>query len=132
MRGVLNQVKNNAWQIIVVEDEFDSAQMVSKILNYHGVEVFMAHNGHECLSLLREVTPTLIVMDLAMPEMDGWETLDVIRSNPATGTIPVVAVSAYYSVDVADQAIAAGFDAFFSKPLSPLSFVSSLEKLILN
>lgn len=123
---------NNTWQIIVVEDEFDSAQVVSKILNFHGVEVLMAHNGHECLTLLQNVTPTLIVMDLAMPEMDGWETLELIRANPVTGSIPVVAVSAYYSVDVAEQALAAGFDAFFAKPLSPISFVNSLEKIVAN
>jgi len=61
-------VKNDVWRIIVVEDEFDSAKMVSKILNYHGIEVHHAHDGYECLEMLNQFEPTLIVTDLAIRE----------------------------------------------------------------
>jgi len=124
-------VNNNLWRIIVVEDEFDSAKMVSKILTYHGIEVHVAHDGHECLALLDTFEPTLIVTDLAMPGMDGWQTLGAIRANPQTAHIPVVAITAYYSVDVAEEAVNAGFDAYYSKPLDPKSFVQDLSKIVL-
>ncbi len=118
------------WQIIVVEDEYDSLKMVSDILKFHGIDVLIAHNGRECLDLLKMHQVNLIVTDLAMPEMDGWETLNAIRANPQTEKIPVVAISAYHSVEVAGQARAAGFDAFYAKPISPKTFVQNLAKLI--
>ena len=120
----------NTWQIIVVEDEFDSIQMVSEILRFYGAQVLVAHNGKECLALLNKSHASLVLTDLAMPEMDGWETLSAIRANPLTEKIPVVAISAYHSVDVAEQAMAAGFDAFFPKPVSPKTFVHSLAEVI--
>lgn len=122
--------RERAWQVVVVEDEFDSEQMISKILNYHGIEVMVAHNGKECLRLLEHVQPTFVVTDLSMPEMDGWETLNAIRANPNTQMIPVVAMTAYHSSDVAEQALNAGFDAFFPKPISPKYFVENLAKLL--
>lgn len=121
---------DHAWKIIVVEDEFDSEQLIYKILTYHGIDVQIVHNGKECLSLLDSVRPTFIVTDLAMPVMDGWETLSAIRANPQTETIPVVAMTAYHSSDVAEKALDAGFDAFFTKPISARYFVESLAKLI--
>ena len=105
------------WLVLVVEDEYDSVQMVSKILNHHGIEAHVAGNGVECLEMLAQMEPTIIVMDLAMPEMDGWETLVAIRSNPETAHIPVVAMTAYHSVDVASDAIEAGFDSIFPNRL---------------
>ncbi|MBI1279431.1 MAG: response regulator [Anaerolineaceae bacterium] len=121
---------HEGWQFIVVEDEYDSLQMVSDILRFHGINVLIAHNGRECLDLLTMNSAHLVVTDLAMPEMDGWETLNAIRSNPRTAMIPVVAISAYHSVEVAEKARAAGFDAFYAKPISPKAFVQNLAKLV--
>jgi CheY-like chemotaxis protein len=118
------------WDILIVEDEYDSAEMVGQLLTHHGVRVHVARNGHECLSMLGELTPTLVIMDLALPEMDGWETLNQIRANPDTTHLPVVAVTAYHSVNVAQDALQAGFDAYFSKPIDADSFVDSLSQVV--
>lgn len=123
-------MQSKDWQVVVVEDEYDSVQMISKILNYHGIRVLVAHNGKECVELLKCVRPTFVVTDLAMPEMDGWETLNAIRANPETEHIPVIAITAYHSSDVADKALNAGFDAFFPKPISPKYFVEKIGKLL--
>lgn len=123
-------MSDRSWRIIVVEDEDDSVKMVSKILSYHGVEVHVARNGRECIDLLKQIMPTLIVTDLAMPGMDGWQTLAAIRANPQTEHIPVVAVTAYHSANLAEEAENVGFDACFPKPVNPNSFVDSLAKLI--
>lgn len=104
--------------------------MLSKILNFHGIEVHIARNGEECMALLQTLAPTLIITDLAMPRMDGWRTLEAVRANTTTQHIPVVAITVYDSVDVAEEAEKAGFDAYFSKPLNPRDFVESLEKLL--
>lgn len=120
------------WRVLVVEDEFDSIQMVSKILRHHGAEVTVAHNGHECLDLLKDMEPTVVIMDLALPEMDGWETLHQIRTGGQMAHIPVVAITAYHSVNVAEDAAEAGFDAYFPKPLNTNSLVSKLATIIQN
>jgi two-component system cell cycle response regulator DivK len=118
------------WQILVVEDEFDSIQIVSQILQHHGAQVFIARNGHECLALLNTVDPTLIMMDLALPEMDGWQTLEKVRALPDKAHIPVVAITAYHSINVQEDARLAGFDAYFPKPLDTHSIVKKLADII--
>ena len=120
----------NDWTVIVVEDTFDDIQLVSAILAYHGVNVKVAVNGVECLKLLQDVNPTMIITDLSMPEMDGWEMLSQIRSNSLISHIPVIAVTAYDSVAVAYDAANAGFDAYIAKPLSPRTFVDSLMQIV--
>jgi len=120
----------NDWQILVVEDEDDSLQMVSKILQHHGIQVQVARNGYECIKLLKKIDVTMIIMDLAMPEMDGWETLVEIRANPETAHLPVVAITAYHSANVAQDAVHAGFDAYFPKPPDAISFVDRLVEVM--
>ena len=118
------------WAVLVVEDEHDSVQVISEILLHYGIQVYTARNGYECLEMLQEFEPTLIVMDLAMPELDGWQTLMEIRANPDTAHIPVVAVTAYHSANVAQDALHAGFNAYFPKPLHPTQFVEDIVELI--
>jgi len=118
------------WTVIVVEDTFDDVQVASTILAHFGVHVHVAQNGKECLVLLDTVKPTCIVTDLAMPEMDGWEMLTQLRRNASTCHIPVVAVTAYDSVDVGQDAAKAGFDAYFAKPLSARHFMDDLAQIL--
>ncbi|GAB5490090.1 MAG: response regulator [Phototrophicaceae bacterium] len=118
------------WRILVVEDEYDSIQMVSKILRHSGAEVHIARNGHECIKVLETLAPTFIIMDLALPEMDGWETLAKIRESEHTAHIPVAAITAYHSVNVEEDAYDAGFNAYFPKPLDTINLVEYLSHLI--
>lgn len=121
-------IKNRT--VIVVEDTYDDVQLASAILKHYGAIVKVAHNGKECMDLLQHVIPEIIVTDLSMPEMDGWEMLSQIRSADATRHIPVIAVTAYDSVDVAHDAVNAGFDAYVAKPLSPHTFLQYIENLM--
>ena len=118
------------WQIIVVEDTYDDVELASTILAYHGVDVIIAHNGQECLDLLQTTHPTCIVTDLSMPVMDGWQMLSHIRDIYDSASMPVIATTAYDSVEVAQEALKAGFNAYFPKPLSPRHFVDSLKELL--
>lgn len=123
-------MNQSAWHVLIVEDEQDSVQMVSEILGFHGIDVEVARNGYECLETLNNFRPTLIIMDLSMPEMDGWQTLANIRDNPETADIPVVAITAYHSANVAHDAMNSGFDAYYSKPIDALSFVKNITTLV--
>jgi CheY-like chemotaxis protein len=123
-------MNRSEWRVLVVEDEDDSLKMVSKILQHHGIQVHVARNGHECLGMLKRVNPTLVITDLAMPEMDGWETLVEMRADPQTAHIPVVAITAYHSANVAQDALQAGFDAYFAKPPNAISFVDELAQIV--
>lgn len=116
--------------IVVAEDTYDDRELVSEILSLSGCTVHLANNGADCITLVHTVQPALIITDLAMPEMNGWEVLTYLRNNAATAHIPVVALTAYYSVNVMQDAKNAGFDAFFAKPVSPMDFLSKIEALL--
>jgi CheY-like chemotaxis protein len=118
------------WIVLVVEDEYDSLQVVLQVLQHHGIRVHSAHDGQECLNVVETIHPTLIITDLAMPKLDGWQTLAKLRSNPSTAHIPVLAMTAYHSVSVAEDALEAGFDAYFPKPIDPATFVESLSRFV--
>ncbi|NWF70251.1 MAG: response regulator [Chloroflexi bacterium] len=118
------------WKVLLVEDEYDSVQTISKILRHYGIAVETAHNGRECLAVMERSLPTVVVMDLMMPEMDGWQTLARIRADSHLAQVPVVAVTAYYSFDVAEDAHKAGFDGYFKKPVSATGFVQQLAHIV--
>lgn len=118
------------WTIIVVEDTYDDQQVVSYVLGHSGIKVHIAHNGDECIDLLKRVEPDLIITDLAMPRRDGWQTLVAVRADTRTAHIPVVAITAYHSAEVAADAMRAGFDGYFPKPLNPQTFVARLREII--
>ncbi|QPC81414.1 response regulator [Phototrophicus methaneseepsis] len=120
----------DGWHVLLVEDEFDSLQMVTKILLHHGAEVRVARDGYECLIVLESYQPTLVIMDLAMPQMDGWETLSRIRARSDLAHLPVVAITAYHSVSVEQDAYDAGFDAYLSKPLETNNLIDQLMSVI--
>lgn len=122
----------NEWHILLVEDEFDSLQMISKIMMHHGVDLRVARDGQECLAVLDTYTPTLVVMDLALPVMDGWETLSAIRADEKWSQIPVVAITAYHSVSVEADAYEAGFDGYMPKPIDTNRFMDQLATVIMQ
>ncbi|NJL93190.1 MAG: response regulator [Anaerolineae bacterium] len=123
-------MESSTWQVLVVEDEFDDSQVISKILRHHGVEVRVAGDGHECLEVLKTYRPTMVIMDLALPGMDGWETLKAMRQNPATADIPVIAVTAYHSSSVQEDTEKAGFNGYMPKPANPSHLLDHLRGIL--
>lgn len=119
-----------SWKVLVVEDEADSMDVVTDILEYHNIETLGVKSAEEALSTLETFQPTLIIIDLALPEMDGWQLLARLRSNPATASIPAVAMTTFHSVNVAQEAIKAGFNAYFPKPIEAMPFVRELERVL--
>jgi CheY-like chemotaxis protein len=96
----------------------------------NGVEVQCADGGTQGLAMLAAFQPTLVILDLAMPKPDGWDVLNEIRTAAATAQLPVVAITAYYSDRVADEAEKAGFTALVSKPIKINNFLSTLQEIL--
>jgi len=118
------------WDVLIVEDEPDNMDVVQEVLGYYNIRTHSAYSAEEALEMMKTIRPNLLILDLALPMMDGWGLLSTIRSNPETATVPAVAVTAYHSSNVAQQAIKAGFDAYFPKPIEATSFVRELERIL--
>jgi CheY-like chemotaxis protein len=118
------------WRVMVVEDEDDSADLLSQLLRFHGAQVLVARNGVECLLQVEAFRPTIIIMDLAMPQLDGWQTMKQLRQNPDLAATRIVAVTAFDSVQVARDIETYGFDAYFPKPIDFSRFIDHLTRLI--
>ena len=102
--------------------------MYARYLTFEGVGVTTAKDGSEALDIARAYPPDVIVMDLAMPGMNGWDFLKQARSDARVKQIPVVVVTAYGKADTADDALDAGAAAFVDKPVIPSSLLSLVRR----
>jgi CheY-like chemotaxis protein len=120
----------SSWKVLVIEDEIDLRGVLRLLLERHGVTVSTADSGESALELLQTMRPTLLLVDLGLPGMDGWELLRAIQADPALTDIPAVALTALHSVKTAQRALNAGFVAYFSKPINSRTFVKDLVDAI--
>jgi CheY-like chemotaxis protein len=118
------------WRVLVVEDEADSMEVVQQILEFQSIQCLPAPSAEDALEILESTIPTLVVIDLALPGMNGWDLLEEMKGNARWSRIPCVAVTAYHSLEVAQEAIAVGFDAYFPKPIEATSFVRELRTIV--
>jgi CheY-like chemotaxis protein len=104
---------------MIVDDDSISSDVCSQaiLLRYPDATLYLARTGKECLNLLETVTPDVVLMDLKLPIMDGWETLRQIRANDVLAKLPVVALTGYHSASVARDVTQAGFTAYVPKPI---------------
>lgn len=117
-----------AKKILVVEDDTDNRRIVAKVLSVEGYRVIEATDGVEALSQARSEHPDLILMDLAMPNIDGWEATRQLKRDPQTRSIPVVALTAVAMRGDEEQARAAGCDDYLPKPARPVAIRAMVKK----
>ncbi len=108
----------SAMRILVVEDNPKNLKLVRDVLQFSGYEVFEATTGEDGVQMAREVAPDLILMDLQLPGIDGAEALRQIRGEPSTGSVPVVAVTAFAMPEDRRRAFDSGFNGYVEKPIS--------------
>jgi CheY-like chemotaxis protein len=111
-----NEMMN--WIVLIVDDEPDNIGVAQKILSFYGAKVYTASNGVEALEIMKTVTPTIILLDLSMPQMDGWETMRHLQANSDLAQIPVVALTAHVNDEFRKRAEIVGFADFIHKPYS--------------
>ena len=108
----------NAQRILVIEDNSKNLKLVRDVLEYAGYEIIEATTGEDGTRLAAESVPDLVLMDLQLPGIDGTEALRILRENPKTHAIPVVAVTAFAMDADRERALRAGFDGYVEKPIS--------------
>jgi two-component system cell cycle response regulator len=114
-------------RILVVEDTAYSLQLMTYLLSAHEHTVVEAVTGEQAIELASATAPDLVVMDLQLPGIDGYETLTALRSIPDRAPIPVIAVTSFAMVGDRDRALDAGFDHYMTKPIDPESFVEEVD-----
>ena len=108
-----------AKRILVVEDDADNRRIVVKVLTVEGYEVLEAIDGRSALATARKEHPDLIIMDLAMPGLDGWQAASQLKSDPKVADIPIIALTAFAMRGDEEKAREAGCDGYLSKPCRP-------------
>jgi two-component system cell cycle response regulator DivK len=114
------------WIVLIVDDEPDNLVVARKVLEFGGAEVHTATNGIEGLHVLETVKPSFILLDLSMPEMDGWEMLNRLRADENMQHIPVVALTAHAMAGDRERVMEAGFDGYIAKPFRLSTFMSEI------
>ena len=115
-------------RILVVEDNMDNYELVRLLLERAGYDVFLAVNGRDGVDAARYQKPDLILMDLGLPEMDGWTASEKIKADQTTRDIPLFAITAHTLPRDRFRAMEAGCDGFFTKPLHVESFLETINE----
>jgi len=116
--------------VLVVEDYQDAREMYAAYLQFSGYRVAEATDGVEAIAKSIELLPDIILMDLALPKMDGWEATRRLKSDERTKDIPIVALTGHALAGFAEGARVAGCDAFVTKPCLPDALVAEIQRML--
>jgi CheY-like chemotaxis protein len=120
------------WVALVVDDEVDNIGVAQKTLSYHGAKVYFARDGVDALNSLNRIEPTFVLLDISMPNMDGWETLRRIRADERLKLLPVIALTAHAMAGDEARMIQAGFDGYIAKPFDVFEFLPKIKAILAN
>lgn len=129
-KNISQDAKKPKKNILIVDDDKDTLFTVNEIVKSLGIETLLAENGKECLDILNTLTPDLVLLDIMMPIMDGFETIKRIRENSKFNNIPVVAMTAYAMLDNRDVLIKKGFNAIITKPIILSDFTKTIDEML--
>ncbi|MGB7874071.1 MAG: response regulator [Anaerolineales bacterium] len=118
--------------ILVVEDNLDNYELVRTILELADYDTFLAVNGRDGVTAARKQKPDLILMDMSLPEMDGWHATKLIRQDPETAHIPMIALTVHTLPVDRKRALDAGVNAYLSKPYDAGQLIRLVESTLKN
>jgi len=116
--------------ILIADDYDDNRELLRLMLAADGYRVHEARDGRECVEAARAELPDLALIDLSMPQLDGWGALRELRADPQTRSIPCVAVTAFAAEQDRRRALAAGFDEYISKPFRARDLLDLVGRLL--
>ena len=122
--------RNSQPLVLVVEDYQDAREMYAAYLSFSGYRVAEATNGVEAIEQAQELMPDIILMDLALPKMDGWEATRRLKGDERTRDIPIVALTGHALAGHAEGARLAGCDSFVTKPCLPDDLVVEVRRML--
>lgn len=117
----------STWRVMVVDDEPDNLEVVAETLEFRGAQVKTAANGKEALEALETYDANLILTDLSMPVMNGWEMRTRIKIHPKLSLIPILALSAHAFAGDQQRALDVGFDGYLTKPVSIATLLDDIR-----
>lgn len=115
-------------KILIIEDNEQNLYLATFLLERNGYEIVPARSGPEGIALADRIRPDLILLDIQLPEMDGYAVARALRQNHALKDVPIVAVTSYAMVGDRERAMEAGCDAYIEKPINPDTFGDEVEK----
>jgi two-component system cell cycle response regulator DivK len=116
--------------VLVIDDVEDNRDVYDQFLRHEGWRVALAADGVEGLTMAARLAPSVIVLDLGLPLVDGWEVARRLKSSDLTGNIPLIAVTGHVTKEARDRALAAGVDQFCSKPCLPADLVATIRRYL--
>jgi len=119
-----------AGRILAVDDQEDNRRILRDLLTTAGYEVIEAVTGEDAVTLAEAQRPDLILMDIQLPGIDGYEATRRVKANPALRAIPVIVVTSYALSGDEQKALAAGADAYVSKPFSPRALLAKVREFL--
>ncbi len=119
-----------AWKILVVDDNLDSRELVVKVLRKEGLELYEAIDGEDALEKVAQLQPDLILMDISLPRIDGYEVTRRLKKDSASAAIPIIALTAHAMKGDMEKALAAGCDDYISKPINIHSLYDHVASLL--
>jgi two-component system, cell cycle response regulator DivK len=126
----LDHSTSSDQRVLLVEDNEDNRTIYSTILRHLGFEVIEAQDGIQAVALARSEHPDLILMDISIPGIDGWEATRILRQDPSTHGIPIIALTAHALADDRKRATEAGFTSYLAKPIEPHAVVAEVRRWI--
>jgi two-component system, cell cycle response regulator DivK len=116
--------------VLVVEDQEDNRQILRDLLGNAGYEMLEAENGADALTAVQKKRPDLILMDIQLPVMDGYEATRRLKADPATKDIPIVVVTSYALSGDEAKARSSGCDGYVTKPYSPRALLAKIKEYL--
>lgn len=116
--------------ILAVDDNVRNAKLLDGMLTPHGYNVILAYSGPEALDLVAQHSPDLIILDVLMPGMDGFEVAQAVRARPESRAIPILMLTALHEIEHKAQALKSGADDFLSKPFSLADLLARVHALL--
>jgi CheY-like chemotaxis protein len=127
MKKMISLEDVSQWRVLIVDDEPDNLTLASELLSFSGATVAITEHGVQLLEMVDEFEPSIILLDLAMPGMDGWEVQRRLRTRPELSFIPIIALTAMAMPEDAERAKMAGFDGYITKPFRVGSLLRDIK-----
>ncbi len=116
--------------VLIVEDNEDNRIVYATILQHRGYRVLEARNGEDGVRIARESRPDLILMDISVPIINGWKATEILKGDPDTDHIPVIALTAHALAEDRETAKSVGCDGYLAKPCEPRTVMAEVERFI--
>jgi two-component system, cell cycle response regulator DivK len=120
----------HGWTVLIVDDDEDNLSVLQQFLDFLGCTCHTARQGIEALEMLDKLPITLVLLDLSMPKLDGWQMIKELRAAEKIAGLPVIAVTAHAMEGDKVRALAAGFDGYISKPFLFVDMLQEIKRVV--